>query len=105
MSESSISQPYFQESSESQVKRCNLCGLPIGSSRARQIVDEKVLDFCCLGCLNVFQILMNRPEGSISNFRETDLYRACVEFGLIPGKETNPSRKEFAATQNAVLPA
>jgi heavy metal translocating P-type ATPase len=86
------------------VKRCNLCGLPIGSSKARQVLNEKVLDFCCLGCLNVFQILMNRPDGTVSNFKETDLYRTCVEVGLIPGDENNLFRKEFAAAKNAVSP-
>ena len=49
-----------------------------------QVLNEKVLNFCCLGCLNVFQILMNRPDGTVSDFKETDLYRTCVEFGLIP---------------------
>lgn len=104
MSESLVSQSFFQESPESQVKRCNLCGLPIGSSKARQVLNEKVLYFCCLGCLNVFQILMNRPEASVSDFRETNLYRTCVEFGLIPGNENNLSRKEFGGAQNALPP-
>ncbi|MGZ3539289.1 MAG: cation transporter, partial [Thermodesulfobacteriota bacterium] len=89
MPESSVSHSYLQESPEPQVKRCHLCGLPIGASRARQVLNGKILDFCCLGCLNVFLILMNRPEGTTSDFKETDLYRTCVEFGLIPGDEEN----------------
>jgi heavy metal translocating P-type ATPase len=86
------------------VKRCDLCGLPIGSSKARHVLNEKVLYFCCLGCLNVFQILMNRPEGTVSDFKETDLYRTCVEFGLIPGDKNNLFREESATANNTAPP-
>ncbi len=67
-----------------------------------QVLNGKALYFCCLGCLNVFQILMNRPDGTVSDYKETDLYRACVEFGLIPGDKNDLFREEFAAAQNAV---
>ncbi|MGZ3590809.1 MAG: heavy metal translocating P-type ATPase, partial [Thermodesulfobacteriota bacterium] len=105
MLESSVSHSYLQESPEPQVKRCHLCGLPIGASRARQVLNGKILDFCCLGCLNVFLILMNRPEGTTSDFKETDLYRTCVEFGLIPGDEENNLFQEpFAEAKDTVGP-
>ena len=67
-----------------------------------QVLNEKVLNFCCLGCLNVFQILMSRPDGTVSDFKETDLYRTCVEFGLIPGNQDNLARGGFAALKNGV---
>jgi heavy metal translocating P-type ATPase len=96
--ESLMSRSDPRESFESQVKGCHLCGLPIGRSKVTQVLKGEVLDFCCPGCLNVFLILTNRPEGTASDFKETDLYRACVEFGLIPGK------KEFAAAKNTAAP-
>jgi heavy metal translocating P-type ATPase len=40
--------------------------------------------FCCLGCLYVFQILYNSPEGIPGDYRNTELYKACVSAGLIP---------------------
>jgi len=47
---------------------------------------------------------MNRPEGTASDFKETDLYRSCVEFGLIPGDENNLFRKQFAAAKDTLPP-
>jgi cation transport ATPase len=43
--------------------------------------------FCCLGCLYVFQVLYNSPEGIPDDYRNTELYRACVSAGLIPSGE------------------
>jgi heavy metal translocating P-type ATPase len=68
-------------------KECALCGLPAGRSGVRQVVGEKSMEFCCPGCSAVFQILFNRPDGLPSNYRETELFRACVEAGVIPRHE------------------
>ncbi|HSR10946.1 MAG TPA: hypothetical protein VLS90_05840, partial [Thermodesulfobacteriota bacterium] len=46
--------------------------------------------FCCPGCRQVFLALFNSPGGFPENFRETDLYRACVEAGVIPRAEAEP---------------
>lgn len=32
----------------------------------------------------VFEILFNRPDGPPEDYRNTDLYRACVEAGIVP---------------------
>ena len=69
---------------------CALCGLPVRHSGSRQVIEEETLHFCCTGCLNVFQILFNSPNGVTSNFRETDLFRACVESGIIPRDDRDP---------------
>jgi heavy metal translocating P-type ATPase len=63
---------------------CDLCGLPIGRSRAKLQIGGKTLRFCCPGCHGVYQILCNHPDGMAADFRETDLYRNCVEAGIIP---------------------
>jgi P-type Cu2+ transporter len=69
-------------------RTCRLCGLPTGRSRENRIINGEILHFCCPGCSHVFQILFNSPEGSThQDFRETDLYRACVTAGLIPEDE------------------
>jgi len=78
---------------------CSLCGLPIGRSQEKEIVNDEILHFCCQGCLRVFQILFNSPDGIPANFRETDLYRACVESGVIPRNEEDQS---FKMTQKEV---
>ena len=69
------------------LQACHLCGLQIGRSKTSKVVHGETLRFCCRGCLAVFEILFNRPEGVPIDYRETDLYRACVESGIIPKKE------------------
>jgi heavy metal translocating P-type ATPase len=75
--------------SEPQEKNCTLCGLPVGRSKAAQRVNGEDLSFCCQGCLQVFLILFNSPDGIPPNFKETEIYRACIESGIIPRDETN----------------
>jgi heavy metal translocating P-type ATPase len=76
-------------------KDCDLCGLPIGRSRAKLEMGGKTLRFCCPGCQGVFQILGNDPYGRGGNFRETDLYRSCVEAGIIPQTQADLDRREM----------
>jgi heavy metal translocating P-type ATPase len=73
------------QSSTAGTDRCTLCGLPVGRAGIILDTDDEVLRFCCLGCRHVFQILYNSTEGIPADFRETELYRICVEAGLIPG--------------------
>ncbi len=65
-------------------KTCHLCGLPAGSSNISQPVAGRTVHFCCLGCMYVFQILYNSPGGITDDYRNTEIYRACVSAGLIP---------------------
>ncbi len=74
--------------------RCHLCGLPAGSSNISQPVEGRMARFCCLGCLYVFQILHNSPDGVPGDYRNTDLYRACVSAGLIPSGEAEGGYRE-----------
>ncbi len=66
---------------------CELCGLPVGRSREAATIDGRRARFCCPGCRHVFQILFNDPATQHENYRETELYRACVAAGLIPATE------------------
>jgi heavy metal translocating P-type ATPase len=68
-----------------QAQQCALCSLPVGRSGIQDAAGENTLHFCCPGCLAVFRILSNRPEGAPDNFRHTELYQACVASGIIPG--------------------
>ncbi len=43
---------------------------------------------------------MNSPDGTASDFKKTDIYRRCVEIGLIPGDKNELSQQTFAAVQN-----
>jgi len=84
---------------------CRLCGLPVGSSNISQQVSGSTAHFCCLGCMYVFQILCNRPEGITEDYRETELYKACVTAGLIPSAEAeNPGSAIRYATSDRASP-
>ncbi len=70
-------------------ERCDLCGLPIGRSQAKQAIRGGELCFCCPGCQYVFELLSNRPEGAPTDFRKTELFKACIEAGIIPQDEAD----------------
>jgi len=67
-------------------RRCALCGLPAGRSSLR-LPSHPHLDFCCSGCLYVYQVLSSAPGGGSGNFKDSDLYKACTASGLIPRNE------------------
>ncbi|MEN6485847.1 MAG: heavy metal translocating P-type ATPase [Syntrophobacteraceae bacterium] len=71
---------------------CSLCGLPADSSPFEYAAGGAVHRFCCPGCLNVFQILYNSPDGPPENYRETELYKACLASGLIARGAAPPPR-------------
>ena len=73
---------------------CALCRLPVGRSRAAHVVDGETLHFCCPGCRQVFLILSTSPEGMPTNFRETELYKACLESGIIAREEEDVISRE-----------
>lgn len=70
-------------------EQCDLCGLPIGRSQAKRAIRGGELRFCCPGCQYVFELLSNRPEGAPTDFRKTDLFKACIEAGIIPRDEAD----------------
>lgn len=70
---------------------CRLCGLPVGRSNLSLSVAGRNVPFCCPGCMYVFQILYNSPGGIPEDYRNTELYRACVAAGLIPPADGEPA--------------
>jgi heavy metal translocating P-type ATPase len=86
---------------------CYLCGLPVGVSGIDQVEEEKVHRFCCPGCRQVYLILSDGSGVLPAGFRDTDLYRACVEARIIPGNgdKSYPILPAMAAeSQAADLP-
>lgn len=62
---------------------CDLCGLPLGRPAQAGVAGES-FRFCCPGCRQVFLLLSDDSGGLPPDFRETELYRACIEYGIIP---------------------
>ena len=80
-------------SSESRNRRedvCRLCGLPLGGNRVEYSGESGPLHFCCHGCQQVF-LLLSAASGVLpQDFRETELYRLCVEWGIISTPSSSP---------------
>ena len=74
--------------------KCDLCGLPLARLKVQHAVGDKIFRFCCPGCRQVFLILSTSPEGMPTNFRETELYKACLESGVIAREEEDVSSRE-----------
>jgi len=69
---------------------CDLCGLPVKHGKVTAVFDKTPYCFCCLGCRQVFAILLEAadapgPEG----FRQTELFRQCRAAGIIPASEAD----------------
>ena len=74
---------------------CSLCELAIGRRTVMRNFDGVELPFCCMGCANVYSILLE--SGAIQsgqNLRETEIFRRSRELGLISqldDESTNPA--------------
>ena len=73
---------------------CDLCGLSLGLQSPSSTVSGKTFNFCCLGCRQVFHLLLEAaPAADPSSFRETELFKKCLEMGIIPASETDLARR------------
>jgi heavy metal translocating P-type ATPase len=75
---------------------CRLCGLPTGSARG----EEEAPQFCCPGCRQVFFVLAEVSGELPADFRNSDLFRACMDAGVIPGKKSAPGPASEAMVTN-----
>lgn len=63
---------------------CGLCGLDCGKQTIARTFQDQKLDFCCIGCANVYAILMESGViASGQNIRDTEVFRRSLELGLI----------------------
>jgi heavy metal translocating P-type ATPase len=82
---------------------CDLCGLPLCAAAVALISGEKTYQFCCIGCRQVFNILLETGDrGDPNNFRFTDLFRQCQQAGIIPMSEADLTTKSAATQSEAV---
>jgi heavy metal translocating P-type ATPase len=107
MPDATASRPYLAPSEGA----CDLCGLPLRAGRVEARFADGNRGFCCLGCRQVFTILI-QAAGSADPvaFRRTELFRRCQESGIIPRSEAdlpgeNPAVAGDTPTQEADAPA
>ncbi len=69
---------------------CDLCGLPLRIGKVETTVSGKTYQFCCIGCRQVFNILLEADDsGDPANFRKTELFKQCQAQGIIPKSEAD----------------
>jgi len=67
---------------------CGLCGLDCGKQALTRAFETSKLDFCCMGCANVYAILLESGVvASGQNIRDTEVFRRSLELGLISNPE------------------
>jgi heavy metal translocating P-type ATPase len=72
------------------VALCDLCGLPAHAPLAAR-VGEQAHTFCCAGCRQVYQILIESDQlGAGQDPTQTTLYQQCLQMGLIARPEDGP---------------
>ncbi len=84
------------------VMACHLCGLPVKGTGMQYSTGSGILHFCCHGCQQVFLLLTAASGVLPEGFRETDLYRACVEAGIVP--DASPATNTAPSHSEAGLP-
>jgi len=82
--------PDNANSSQNTSNTCDLCGLALRAGRFEAAFSGKTYQFCCLGCRQVFSILIEATDsGDPAKFRESDLFKQCLEKGIIPRSEAD----------------
>ncbi|MCB2170225.1 MAG: cation-translocating P-type ATPase [Deltaproteobacteria bacterium] len=67
---------------------CELCGLPPKYGTFTLDLNDRKAYFCCQGCRQVYIMLAEAADATDpADFRHTDLFRRCVEMGIIPRSE------------------
>ncbi|UCF35751.1 MAG: heavy metal translocating P-type ATPase [Acidobacteriota bacterium] len=79
-------------------KECYLCGLDCGPYPITQHFEEQDQCFCCIGCANVYSILLE--SGAVSrgvDLKDTELFQKSLQLGLI----SRPGMTEEALEERA----
>lgn len=89
-------------SSKNATEVCDLCGLALRAARHESIYDNRTYRFCCQGCRQVFSILIEATDsGDPATFRDSELFKHCLEKGIIPRSEADLASKnaEYDSSQ------
>ena len=73
---------------------CALCGFTLRYGRQRMSSAGQDFEFCCLGCRQVFAMLVEATGSADPDaFRRTDIFRRCRELGVIPRSEAELAQR------------
>ena len=83
---------------------CDLCGLDCGRDPLTRRFETADRRFCCLGCLNVYTILLESGVlASGIDFRESGVYQQALQLGLISTRDTRKVEIPSGAETREVL--
>lgn len=81
---------------------CDLCALSLHRGRVDATFAGKRYAFCCNGCRQVFSILLEASDSSNpETFKHTELFKQCLEKGIIPKSEAELAQKRPGAEAGA----
>jgi hypothetical protein len=80
---------------KSSAQFCDLCGLPLRRHTFTLSSFENTYQFCCNGCKQVYLMLVEQHgAGDPGSFRDSELFKKCLELGIIPKSEEDLRLKE-----------
>ena len=80
---------------------CDLCGLPLLDSPISIDTETRQFRFCCIGCKQVFMMLMEASDSPDPNsFKDTPLFQKCLELGIIPKTESDLKKIDEASKRS-----
>ena len=86
-------------------KTCYLCGLPLRKGTVLAKTETGEYGFCCPGCRQVFFMILDaNDEISPDRFKETEIFKTCLEMGVIPSSEEDLIQREAAGDPDAAEP-
>jgi len=80
---------------KSSAQFCDLCGLPLRTRISTLSFSDRAYSFCCNGCKQVFQMIVEKHgSGDPASFKDSELFKKCLELGIIPKSEQDLVEKE-----------
>ena len=81
---------------------CDLCGLSLKHGRIAATFSGRLYAFCCNGCRQVFSILLEASDSSNpETFKHSELFKQCLEKGIIPKSEAELAQRQPGAEAGA----
>ena len=79
---------------------CSLCSLPLRGQKT----DDGAFRFCCMGCRQVFLALTAATGVLPEDYRNSELYQACLKAGIIAGGREESGAEDTPPGEPPVLP-
>jgi heavy metal translocating P-type ATPase len=87
-------------------QHCALCGLSLRYGSVDATIGGQKLRFCCSGCRMVYAMLLEAADSpDPARFKESELYRRCVDAGVVPATEADLAAPDRRSGQRGAVAA